>query len=230
MKFELEIFNRNIPDKELIEDLRRVSKIIKKKTITIEEYQSYGNYSWNIFRRRYGSWHNALKEAGYNAGKAKNHVTEAELFDNLRLMWEQLGRQPRAKEVKKPFSKFACNTYLRRFGSWQNALKSFIEYIVSDSDVPQSGQEIRTGSFLVPKTEMPVRRTSRDISERLRFRILLRDGFACTSCGSSPLKSRNVDLHVDHILPWSKGGETEPNNLTTKCSRCNLGKGDLLEK
>jgi 5-methylcytosine-specific restriction endonuclease McrA len=33
---------------------------------------------------------------------------------------------------------------------------------------------------------------------------------------------------VDHIVPWSKGGETILENLRTLCSKCNLGKGNVL--
>ena len=32
-------------------------------------------------------------------------------------------------------------------------------------------------------------------------------------------------LHVDHVIPWSSGGETIPENLRAACSDCNLGKG-----
>ena len=45
----------------------------------------------------------------------------------------------------------------------------------------------------------------------------MRDGFTCRftcqSCGASPIKERGVELYVDHIIPWSKGGETEEPNL-----------------
>jgi 5-methylcytosine-specific restriction endonuclease McrA len=34
-----------------------------------------------------------------------------------------------------------------------------------------------------------------------------------------------VELHVDHVTPWSKGGETTLANLQTLCNKCNLGKG-----
>jgi 5-methylcytosine-specific restriction endonuclease McrA len=71
-------------------------------------------------------------------------------------------------------------------------------------------------------------KTKREISERLRFRILMRDGFSCKSCGRSPVKELGVELHVDHIIPWSKGGETVPDNLETKCEKCNLGKGNAF--
>ena len=47
-------------------------------------------------------------------------------------------------------------------------------------------------------------------------------------CGDSPAKNPDAVLHVDHILPWSKGGETVEENLQTLCSVCNIGKSDLI--
>ncbi len=38
-----------------------------------------------------------------------------------------------------------------------------------------------------------------------------------------------VELHVDHTVPWSKGGETVLGNLRTLCSDCNLGKSNEHE-
>lgn len=34
-------------------------------------------------------------------------------------------------------------------------------------------------------------------------------------------------LHVDHVIPWSKGGETTLENLRVLCSVCNIGKSDV---
>jgi 5-methylcytosine-specific restriction endonuclease McrA len=45
-------------------------------------------------------------------------------------------------------------------------------------------------------------------SLRLRFTILKRDNYSCRKCGRSPAKDPNIVLHVDHIIPWSKDGET----------------------
>lgn len=69
------------------------------------------------------------------------------------------------------------------------------------------------------------RKCSRTISDKLRYQVLKRDNFKCCACGASPAKDPSVELHIDHIIPWSKGGKTELANLQTLCSRCNLGKG-----
>lgn len=71
-------------------------------------------------------------------------------------------------------------------------------------------------------------KTSRDPSMKLRFEVLKRDNFKCCACGASPAKDPSVELHVDHIVPWSKGGETIADNLQTLCSICNLGKRDTI--
>ncbi|MBM4017699.1 MAG: HNH endonuclease [Planctomycetes bacterium] len=51
-----------------------------------------------------------------------------------------------------------------------------------------------------------------------------RDGFRCRICGRSPASHPGVQLDIDHIVPWSKGGETAIGNLQTLCSDCNQGK------
>lgn len=62
---------------------------------------------------------------------------------------------------------------------------------------------------------------------KLRYAILQRDGFRCQICGRS--QEDGVKLHVDHIIPVSKGGLTTPDNLRTLCDECNLGKSDSYD-
>ena len=69
-------------------------------------------------------------------------------------------------------------------------------------------------------------KSTRVISDKLRYKVLKRDNFKCCACGASPAKDPSIELHIDHIIPWSKGGETTFENLQTLCSRCNIGKGD----
>lgn len=59
------------------------------------------------------------------------------------------------------------------------------------------------------------------VSTRTRFEVLKRDDFTCRYCGRKPPE---VKLHVDHIVPVSKGGTDDFVNLVTACQDCNLGK------
>jgi hypothetical protein len=55
--------------------------------------------------------------------------------------------------------------------------------------------------------------------EVLRRAILLRDGNLCRYCGTDA-------THVDHIVPVTKGGTHEPENLVSACEHCNKSKGN----
>jgi hypothetical protein len=59
---------------------------------------------------------------------------------------------------------------------------------------------------------LAVGRRSRVIPNRLRRFILHRDG-GCTADSCTSL----YRLEVHHVIPWSEGGPTDPDNLTTLC-------------
>lgn len=65
------------------------------------------------------------------------------------------------------------------------------------------------------------------MTDSLRYDVLKRDGFKCVLCGATA--KDGAKLHVDHILPVSKGGKTEKSNLRTLCDQCNLGKKDKFD-
>lgn len=221
---------RRLSKEDILEDIRQCAIKLNKNTITSDEYNSIGKVHSATVTRRFSSWNNALKLAGLS--QTINHaISDNELFENLKSVWVALGRQPRSVDIKRPASEFHYATYKRRFGSWGNTLDSFYHWlkIVEVEQTPSAG---RDGQRSEPDRALLVsahRRTRREISDRMRFRILMRDGFTCKSCGSSPITGRNIELHVDHIIPWSKGGETIESNLETKCKRCNLGKGNAFD-
>ena len=49
-----------------------------------------------------------------------------------------------------------------------------------------------------------------------------RDGGKCVYCGS------NENLHLDHIIPFSNGGDTSVENLQLLCQKCNLEKSNKI--
>lgn len=225
MKFQLEESLRGAPDETLLEDMRRSAKAIGRDTITIAEYGEIGKAHPCTIQRRFGSWPKALELAGLQPSRSKIGITDEELFENIKSLWISLGRQPRYAEVKTPNSQFSAGTYENRFGTWSKALREFVEWVNSDTPSQPTCSDEETGTARTAPTK---RRTRREISDRQRFRILVRDGFRCKACGASPLNLPGTELHVDHILPWSKGGETIDENLETKCKQCNLGKGNAF--
>ena len=57
-----------------------------------------------------------------------------------------------------------------------------------------------------------------------RLAIYMRDGMACAYCGHSV--EDGAQLTLDHLKPYSKGGDNKPTNLVTCCSRCNSSRGN----
>lgn len=224
--------NLNISSLEMVEDIQNVSNFLGKNYVTVEEYDKYGKFSSGGLAKRFGSWAKALDKACLKK-PSNSFISEQDLFKNLMNIWINLGRQPTPRDLA--LNKcYNISTYSRRFGSWRKALESFVLWANNDENSKEiNSTEIECGKDNSTKQDIVFvekRKTTRYISDRLRFKILLRDNFSCKSCRASPAKSVGVTLHVDHIIPWSKGGETVPENLETKCSKCNLGKGNAFDK
>ena len=145
-KFEINLKRRNVPQEELLNDLKRVAKLINQQTVTAVIYDEKGRFGKTTILRRFGSWNKALEASGLKVILTLNNKEE--------VLWK--------------------------------------------------------------------------INWRLRATVLIRDNCICKMCGASPAKNPSVELHIDHIKPWSKGGETEMENLRTLCSVCNVGRSNVV--
>lgn len=65
------------------------------------------------------------------------------------------------------------------------------------------------------------------MTQELRRQIMERDDYTCQICGK--YMPDEVGLHIDHIIPVSKGGKSVPSNLRVLCSKCNGSKGSKFE-
>lgn len=175
-----------------------------------------GKYNPSTFLNRFGTWNKVLSKEGLQASNVINYSDE-ELFKNILNIWQHKGKQPVRRDLSLKPSKISQSPYNRRFNSWSEALRCFVEY----------ANETESTFISTEAPNTTKRKTGRDLSLRLRFKVLKRDNFSCKQCGASPAKEGSVQLHVDHIKPWSKGGETEISNLQILCQNCNLGKSDL---
>jgi len=76
--------------------------------------------------------------------------------------------------------------------------------------------------FNHPPQENPSLR--RIIPTSVKLDVWKRDGGVCILCGS------NIDLHFDHVIPWSKGGSSRTvENVQLLCGKHNLEKRDRIQ-
>lgn len=214
-KFKLErVQGAQVGDQEILADMKRAAQAAGTEILSQRLYSEYGQFDPTTASKRFGSWNSAIAAAGLHPANEVN-ISDDRLFENLMTLWQHYGRQPRRSQLSRAPSCFSQSAYKRRFGSWGNALREFVAFANAQDARPPSIVETASG-----------RKTGRDPSLRMRFRVMTRDGFKCRACGASPALTPGVRLHVDHIRAWSLGGETFDDNLQTLCEPCNLGKSN----
>jgi len=164
-------------------------------------------------------WNKAISLIGGELNKYQNNkkITEDELLGEILRLWTELGRQPTTTDIKNGLSKYPRNRF-NVFGGWSGALNRFVDWANNVEFV---------SSEVTHDEQTTGRRTNREINLRLRFKVMQRDNFKCCACGNAPANNPLTILHIDHVIPWSKGGETVMENLQTLCQNCNLGKSDI---
>ena len=177
--------------------------------------------------RRFGKWEVMLAEVGLDPVPMGRRYTDEECFENILSLWTHYGRQPKFGELKRPPSVVGPKAYVLRWGGWRAALAAFVRRVneTSEPQIEAPSTSLPTAVQCIAQTAV----TPRSISLSLRYKVLVRDKFRCVICGASPAKNGAVELHIDHIFPWSKGGQNTEENLRTLCFKCNLGKGASVE-
>ncbi len=221
MKYELKDFNRNIPDADLLEDLKKVAEKLGLNKISARQYDANGGrYASGTIGVRFGGWNKAVEKAGLDLVHFRE-VSDLELFKNLETVWINIGKQPVFRDMKPPNSKYSTHQYVAKFGTWRKALEAFVEFIKSDREVEE---RILIDEPIVQTEIVFKHKTKRFPSERLKVQVLMRDGNKCRLCG---VTVTGDNIHFDHIHPWSKGGETVLENLQVLCEVHNIAKGHL---
>jgi hypothetical protein len=99
----------------------------------------------------------------------------------------------------------------------QYTLPILFDMLMNEMSLPYNFRDIL-------KLAKDYKKNKTTIPAKLRLKILKRDNYTCQMCGA---KAPEVQIHVDHAIPLSRGGLTEEKNLRTLCKDCNLGKSDL---
>jgi HNH endonuclease/Homing endonuclease associated repeat len=212
-----------LPRTTLVAELLRVAELCQFVEFGKREFDAFAVVSAQSVIREFGAWssaiahlRNQLAEKGKSLQKKRRgYFDEAECLAELERIWRLLGHRPSRTEWEHSKPSISYNTYVRYFGGWVGASLRFLE---SRTEGSMSASRLR----VVP---LRLRVASRDVQPGLRIRVYERDRFRCVYCGRSRLTNPDVELHVDHVHPFSQGGKTEIQNLQTLCSTCNLGKG-----
>lgn len=216
-------------DNEIINELKKTAKKIGKNSITATELDKNSKIiSYSTVRNRFG-WQKALKIAGLKLSSLGKRYSNQECFENLLNVWTFYKRQPKGSEMNKKPSIVGLKAYTDRWGSWNASLEAFVNEV--NKDISQS-DSTKIPSFPKVSNNYRKRKTilkdedRREIKMGLRYKILSKDNFKCIICGNSPATDPTCKLHIDHIIPFSKGGKTTIKNLRTLCNKCNIGKSN----
>jgi hypothetical protein len=216
---------------QVIGELRRVAAQCGGETVTVDQFRECALIGPDAVRRRFGGWPQALRAAGLAPANHGRRYTDEECFENLLRVWTHYGCPPKYQEMNKAPSAVGGKAYMQRWGTWNRAIHAFSDFVESEGEVPSPvASETVNLTTVSSATPLPTLEDRREPSVGLRYQVLKRDRFRCVLCGRSPAYDPGCELHVDHLIPFSKGGKTTLDNLRAACAACNLGKGNSLER
>lgn len=137
-------------------------------------------------------------------------------FRNV-IEWVQAIFPVKRKEMKGlPWGLF-YNQNSQRTDLDDKTLEAKISELMADEDVTR-----KSGVYEYVLTGNEKALSIRTFSERDKRAAYERQKGICPICGK---KFPFEKMHADHIIPWSKGGHTTPDNCQMLCRDCNLKKG-----
>jgi len=245
---EIEGDSRKITPDLLLKELKSMAHKHNGRIFQYEDYRGLGGKrARGTFCKYLGGWRQAIASIGLRDGYSRPRpdlrtYVDEDYFAEMQRLWEMLGKQPMVREMRK-HGKISPQSFQQRFGSWMRAVYNFCQdrsrpdggdlvngvHPSEPVDQTDEGRQVESqasGGNPQANVVRLKKRTPRKPSDRLRFRVLRRDSFTCCACGRSPAREIGVTLEADHVLAWSRGGETTLENLQTLCDRCNSGKSN----
>lgn len=109
----------DIPEKELLGEMQSLSDELGR-TPEKREMDQHGQFDSTTYMSRFGSWNEALKQAGFDP-ILRSDIPESELIDEIQRLANILNRPPTRDEMEYQ-GEFSSSIYSRRFGTWTDAL------------------------------------------------------------------------------------------------------------
>ena len=131
--YSIKTYNK-YSDDELISALRDFAKQKETQYESSRDFCKWFGITEATILRRYGKWSIFCKIAGLISKYTRKINGKNELFSNLGNVWNALGRQPRAKEIKRPLSPIPISRYQRELGkNWYGICLEFLSWKSGDS-------------------------------------------------------------------------------------------------
>lgn len=96
---------------------------------------------------------------------------------------------------------------------------------VYDPEAARRRHEKRLGYHRKAWANRRARKAGAVVSDVDRAAIIVRDESTCYLCER---RCEPEEIHLDHIVPLSRGGAHHPSNLAVACAPCNLKKSTML--
>jgi hypothetical protein len=124
VKFELDEYHHNVPDSDLLDDLRRIGAIAHEGRVTWADYKLLGGkYASVTIASRFGNWNKALVLAGLGINYCHG-LSDKELLEDLRRVAAKLNSNSITREeYSLNGGRFARTTLRNRFQTWNKALE-----------------------------------------------------------------------------------------------------------
>lgn len=151
-----------------------------------------------------------------NAGVWETNYRFASFIIGENFNFEDLENINRKKEL---FIKFDTNKiYIKNFIEFQYGKLSFNckPHLPIIKKLQDYGLEFE----VLDENNLTIKQKRKRLTESAKKEIFIRDKFECQYCGSKE------NLEIDHIIPLSKGGDNQEDNLITSCHSCNSLKGE----
>lgn len=118
--------NPRYTDEELLDHIRNLADKLGKVPTQVE-MRDYGDRHPQTYHYRFGSWNNAIEQAGLDPhtsrSSGESSYTDEDLLTHIRELADELGRAPTMREMDDADGRPAPVTFSDRFGSWNEAIE-----------------------------------------------------------------------------------------------------------
>lgn len=193
-------------DEELLKEINRLTDELGHPP-TITEFRKYGEYSVTTYYSRFGSWKEAIKEAGYEPRQPESKIPEEDLLNELQTLAEELGEPPSAAQMNEN-GKYWASTYRDRFGSWNEAVE------MADLEPTAESTKIATAELLAE-----IQRLTDTLGEPPTFQEMEKQGEYTANVYVSRFGSWNEAIEAAGFEPTTKGSSLTDTELLKELQR-----------